>query len=284
MFEQIKKWLCGEYSQAGMRFNESLIMHAIEESIEDVSRKNAFDKRWNVTENISVLVYQNKTVEVHFGVNGYSTFEFFKEEEEMLELRYLVPGLIKASKPKGFEEMNAHEKEEWATNMLAEKSDFEIIEGTCTLVYNGSTLNKSSVVYDEAPLVAAIESEYGEKLLLTTPEWNEFAGFNKTARAYQRETIAYFATDIYVAQALVILSTKNELEINIIKHNDESSYFEVQLQEDAMPNNIEELLVETLRDVFICSDDNIQTAAKETAIALKQAKSDGFSYLTVEAE
>lgn len=99
-------------------------------------------------------------------------------KKETLEIRFLQSGLIKAVKPQGFDAMNNEERDMWADGVLKEQSDHELIEATYTLEHDGSSLHCSGVVFDEAPQVAAIESEYGENKLYSTKEWDEFTGCN----------------------------------------------------------------------------------------------------------
>lgn len=98
-----------------------------------------------------------------------------KMEEDMLDIRYLLSGCIKAKKPEGFETMSNEEKEDWADLILGEKSDQEIMEGTFTLESLGESLHQSGVVYDEVPMAAAIEEEFGGTYYTTT-EWRAYIG------------------------------------------------------------------------------------------------------------
>ena len=98
-----------------------------------------------------------------------------KSTEELLEIRYILPGLITATKPEGFDEMILKERDEWAYSILSEKTDFELVKGTYTLEdENGADrcLQDAHKVYDEVPYVESIASGCGEKLHYTTEIWN----------------------------------------------------------------------------------------------------------------
>lgn len=92
-------------------------------------------------------------------------------EIEVLEIRFLRQGFIKAPKPSGFDAMNDEEQEEWADSVLESKSDLELLNGMADF----PNASRTGEYFDEAPRVAAIETPYGEELLNTTKEWNAFA-------------------------------------------------------------------------------------------------------------
>ena len=92
---------------------------------------------------------------------------------EVLEIRFLRQGLVKATKPQGFENMSREEQGKWASDVLDSKSDLDILDAMADY----PDAHRTSKYFDEAPQVAAIESSNGEDLLFTTSEWNAFAHY-----------------------------------------------------------------------------------------------------------
>ncbi|WP_152184430.1 hypothetical protein [Sulfurimonas indica] len=98
--------------------------------------------------------------------------------KEIIEIRYILPGLITAQKPEDFEAMSKKQREGWAFDILSDKTDFELVKGTYTLENNNgsdSCLQDAHKVYDETPYVEAIASGCGEKLHYTTSLWNTYS-------------------------------------------------------------------------------------------------------------
>ena len=91
---------------------------------------------------------------------------------EVLEIRFLQCGLVTAPKPEGFDSFSNEEQEAWATKVLDNCSDKQIIEATYQLVPSES----QGDVFDQAPQVAAIETEFGNEKLFTTSEWESYIG------------------------------------------------------------------------------------------------------------
>lgn len=92
-------------------------------------------------------------------------------DAEVLEIRFLRQGFIKAQKPDGFDAMNNEQKEEWANEVLESKSDFELVQAMADF----SDADVHGDFFDEVPKVAAIETRYGEDTVFRTAEWDAFA-------------------------------------------------------------------------------------------------------------
>ena len=90
MTTQIKNWLLNEYASVGKNLQIDSVMGAISDTIKEIKEKQLFDKRINVSKNISVLVYESGTVEVHISIDGVlSTYSSFKQPKE--KKQFLVP-------------------------------------------------------------------------------------------------------------------------------------------------------------------------------------------------
>jgi len=60
----------------GLRINT--VLSAIKDTLAEIENLQMFDKRINVSENISVLRYKSGTVEIHISIKGVlSTYETF---------------------------------------------------------------------------------------------------------------------------------------------------------------------------------------------------------------
>lgn len=92
-------------------------------------------------------------------------------DAEVLEIRFLRQGFIKAPKPDGFAAMSNEQKEEWANGVLESKPDFELVQGMADF----SDADVHGDFFDEIPQVAAIETRYGEETVFKTAEWDAFA-------------------------------------------------------------------------------------------------------------
>lgn len=91
-----------------------------------------------------------------------------------VEIRFLQPGLVKVEAPEGFKNWTSSQKEEWANKILRdlkqEKGDTALLEAMAYLLNPVET----GEYFDEAPLVAAIESDCGDTCLYQTDEWIAF--------------------------------------------------------------------------------------------------------------
>lgn len=93
MTTEIKNWLEKEYASVGIKnLQIDAVMGAIKEALKEIEGKELFDKRLNVSKNISVLMYkESKSVEVHISINGVlSTYELFEQESREMKT-FIVP-------------------------------------------------------------------------------------------------------------------------------------------------------------------------------------------------
>jgi len=81
MEKAIENWLISLYEEIGIKNPKmNSIMSAIKNGISEIKEKGLFDKRFNVSRNISVLVYESGAVEIHVSIAGVvSTYECFEE-------------------------------------------------------------------------------------------------------------------------------------------------------------------------------------------------------------
>jgi len=164
-----------EFDMIEYSYTEELLHYNTDENVQNYC---PFDEALKLFEN-GVLI-ENMDLLVPFGCRSALFEEKYKSvkthTEELLEIKYILPGTIKAPKPKGFDEMISKERDEWAHGILSEKTDFELVKGTYNLEDNKNgadrSLQDANDVYDESPYVEAIASKCGEKLHYTTEVWN----------------------------------------------------------------------------------------------------------------
>jgi len=90
MTTQIKNWLLNEYASVGKNLQIDSVVGAINDTIKEIKEKQLFDKRINISKNISVLVYESGTIEVHISMDGVlSTYKSFQQPKE--KKQFLVP-------------------------------------------------------------------------------------------------------------------------------------------------------------------------------------------------
>lgn len=79
-FLQVQNFLTSLYEGLGiMTLQTKSVMSAIETEIKEIEAKGLFDKRFNVSKNISVLVCKSRNFEVYVSIEGkISTYESFK--------------------------------------------------------------------------------------------------------------------------------------------------------------------------------------------------------------
>lgn len=139
------------------------------------------------------------------------------EEAEVLEIRFLRQGLIKAPKPEGFDDMSAEEQEKWANSIIESKSDLEILEAMSDL----PNATQTGKYFEGTVHVAAIESKEGEELLYSTDEWEAFAECDSTL------TIAHFSNaDKYCVYA-ICESHMEKIYFNLSKSEAKKNYVEL---------------------------------------------------------
>lgn len=79
--DQVRAFLCSLYYKELeiTTLQIDSVMSAIETEIKDIEARGLYDKRFNVSKNISVLVYKSRNFEVHVNIEGkISTYEDFK--------------------------------------------------------------------------------------------------------------------------------------------------------------------------------------------------------------
>lgn len=77
--EKIRNWLVDLYLELGIKgLQIDSVMSAIKEKYEQIKLSKQFGKRFAISKNLSILVYESGTVEIHCTIkNVVSTFESF---------------------------------------------------------------------------------------------------------------------------------------------------------------------------------------------------------------
>ncbi len=79
--QNIQNWLINLYNELkieNLKINS--VMSAINETIVFIKKNNMFSKRISISKNLSILLYESGTVEVHCSIKEVvSTYESFKE-------------------------------------------------------------------------------------------------------------------------------------------------------------------------------------------------------------
>lgn len=80
MYENIREWLLKEYEQAGIQgLRIETVMSVLNDTLAQIEEKGAYDKRFLMSKNLSVLLYKSGTIEVHIGIeNVLSTYKEFR--------------------------------------------------------------------------------------------------------------------------------------------------------------------------------------------------------------
>lgn len=79
--KQLKQWLIETYAEAGIQgLQIDSVMSAIDEELTAIKEKEMYDKRFNISKYISVLLYKSGNFEVHIGRPEISTYESFTVE------------------------------------------------------------------------------------------------------------------------------------------------------------------------------------------------------------
>ncbi len=80
--KEVRKFLIATYKEVGiLNLQIDSVISAINTDIRDIEAKGFYDKRFNVSKNISVLVYKNRNFEVHVNIEKkISTYQDFKRK------------------------------------------------------------------------------------------------------------------------------------------------------------------------------------------------------------
>ena len=83
--KNIKNWLEKEYANIDEKIYIDYTMIVIENAIKQIKNQELFDKRFTISKDISVLVYNSDTIEVHSTkLNDYKSF--VKSNEQLAEV------------------------------------------------------------------------------------------------------------------------------------------------------------------------------------------------------
>lgn len=205
--------------------------------------------------------------------------------DETLEIRFLRQCLVEAKKPKGFDTMSNKEREEWANKILRGKTDEELVKAIAEGEHK---------IFEEAPLVAAIETEYGDERLYSTPEWDAFVNVDvpHVKKAYTKVVEAYLPVERFLAE-VIIASTAQGINFGIsnaiLKDNADGIIIEILFSTDfeerapALYNFFGAYFIQEMGQDSEALDEFVLTAER-LIYALQDAKADGFEYLKIEAE
>ena len=82
--EKIRNWLVDLYLELEIKgLQIDSVMSAIKEKYEQIKLSKQFGKRFAISKNLSILLYESGTVEVHCSIKEVvSTYESFKEYNE----------------------------------------------------------------------------------------------------------------------------------------------------------------------------------------------------------
>ena len=112
MTTEIKNWLIKEYKEAGVEgLQIDSLISAIQETLKTIEEEKFFDKRFNVSKNTSVLMYESKSVEVHISIaRVLSTYKLFKpKKERKFFVQFTMEEVVWN---KGYAEVSATSKDE----------------------------------------------------------------------------------------------------------------------------------------------------------------------------
>ena len=79
IMEEIRNWLVNLYLELGIKgLQIESVLSVIKKAYEQIKISKQFGKRFAVSKNLSILVYESGTVEIHCTIkNVFSTFESF---------------------------------------------------------------------------------------------------------------------------------------------------------------------------------------------------------------
>ncbi len=96
-----------------------------------------------------------------------------------VNIRYLVPGIIKVEIPEEVLKLSKKEIRHWAYGVIEEKSNIELLEGLEMVDNRNEPIENR--IFDYPPLVEAVEDTETCEILIKTVLWEQFMSEDKIA-------------------------------------------------------------------------------------------------------